>query len=233
MNRPPLWKVASVILLVWGLQLYGQPADAGAAAKAASFIAFDVPGSSCAARFPRCTTPVAINPAGAITGYYADANAALHSFLRARDRTFTTFDPPGSTCPFFFSSCSQPADINPEGAIVGISCDAIGCHGFLRTRDGTLTTFDPPGSFITQANGINPGGAVTGYYLDALSTHGFLRARDGTFTTFDPPGPEGAFPTASTRRAPSQDTTTMQISWITASYAPATVPSPPSIRRAQ
>jgi len=47
MNRPQIWKVVGVILLVCGLQLYGQQADAGAAAaaKAGNFIVFDVPGS--------------------------------------------------------------------------------------------------------------------------------------------------------------------------------------------
>ncbi len=39
-------------------------------ARAQTFITFDVPGSVCAPAFPRCTNPVAINPAGAITGFY-------------------------------------------------------------------------------------------------------------------------------------------------------------------
>jgi hypothetical protein len=82
--------------------LYGRPAGLGAGARAASavgqaattfpastpaaanatFVEFDVPGSACQAAFPRCTTPTAINPAGEVTGYYADANAALHGFVR-------------------------------------------------------------------------------------------------------------------------------------------------------
>ena len=190
MNRFPVLKVVGVILLVSGLQSYGQQADAGAhaAPPVENFIVFDVPGSTCEPSFPICTTPVAINPEGAITGYYADSNAALHSFLRAGNGTFTTFDPPGSTCPSFFSECSQPTDLNPAGAITGSYCDAITCHGFLRVPDGNFTTLDPPGSIFTQANGINPAGAITGYYIDAsFVEHGFVRARDGTFTTFDVP----------------------------------------------
>ncbi len=75
-NRPQLWKVAGVILLVCGLQLYGQQADAGAAAaaKAANFIVFDVPGSV------GTTSANAINPEGALTGTYSDANGR-HGFL--------------------------------------------------------------------------------------------------------------------------------------------------------
>src|SRR5260370_22296211 len=107
MNRPQIWNVAGVILLVFGLQLYGQQADAGAAAKAANFIVFDVPGSV------GTTSANAINPQGAITGSYADAGGAPHGFLRARDGTFTTFGPLGG------SPSINPVGINPGSAIVG------------------------------------------------------------------------------------------------------------------
>ena len=50
-----------------------------------------------------------------IVGAYFDANFVNHGFLRARDGTFTTFDPPGSTAPFG----TTPIGINPAGAIVG------------------------------------------------------------------------------------------------------------------
>jgi hypothetical protein len=66
-----------------------------------------------------------INPAGAITGYYQDGSA-LRGFLRARDGTFTTFDPLGSIDTFALA-------INPAGTITGWYIDAgfLG-HGFLR-----------------------------------------------------------------------------------------------------
>jgi len=186
---PPLQQ-KPISLADLGSQLSGRQADSGAeaAANTADFITFDVPGSSCAPPFPRCTTPVAINPAGTVTGYYADANAALHGFLRDRDGTFTNFDGPGATCPSFFSICTLPAGINPAGAITGFYCDAVTCHGFLRDRDGTFTTLDPPSSLFTQANSINPAGAITGSYCDAVTCYGFLRDPDGTFSTFNAPG---------------------------------------------
>jgi hypothetical protein len=139
MNRQQVWKAIGVVLLACGLQLYGH-----GAAKTATFILFEVPGSTCLTTFIQCTTVVAINPDGAVTGTYADANEASHSYLRASNGTFATFDPPGSTC------CSYPAGINPAGAIAGTYCDAITCHGFLRSPDGRFTTFDPTGSVLTS-----------------------------------------------------------------------------------
>ena len=187
LTRSRGWAAFCLALWLLGLGL-------SASAREATFVEFDVPGSACEARFPFCTTPVAINPAGAVTGYYADSNAALHGFLRAPDGTFTTFDPPGSLS-------TAPVGINPAGAITGYYCDAVTCHGFLRTPDGTLTPFDPPGSVLTQSfsGGINPAGAITGTWYDAVNflAHGFLRAPDGAFTVFDAPGAvNGTTPTA-------------------------------------
>jgi hypothetical protein len=137
------------------LQLHGQQAapDPNAAAKAGTFITkagtfttFDPPGS--ASTFPR-----AINPAGAITGDYVDANYVFHGFLRAPNGTLTTFDPPGS-------ASTVASAINPAGAITGDYIDAnyVG-HGFLRAPNGTLTTFNFPGSLETGPVAINPAGA--------------------------------------------------------------------------
>src|SRR5260221_6154981 len=58
-------------------------------AHAATFTTFDVPGI-------RGILVQSINTAGAITGFYADANYVVHGFLRARDGTLTTFDVPGA-----------------------------------------------------------------------------------------------------------------------------------------
>jgi hypothetical protein len=41
------------------------------------------------------TEPLAINPAGVIAGFYADASNALHGFVRATNGAITTFDAPG------------------------------------------------------------------------------------------------------------------------------------------
>ena len=116
MNREQGWTVAGALLLVSCLQLfcssqlYGQQADidAAAAAKAAAgrealthapihspgpkaagtFVTFDAPGAF------QGTFPSSISQAGAITGYYYDANFVPHGFLRASNGTFITFDVP-------------------------------------------------------------------------------------------------------------------------------------------
>jgi len=157
----------------------------------AVYVEFVVPGSTCEASFPRCTTPVAINLFGAVTGYYADTNASLHGFVRTPLGTITTFDGPDATCPGYFSTCTSPVGINLQGAITGFYCDSVTCHGFLRPPGGTIISFDPPESVFTYFNtgGINLAGVITGSYYDAnFLEHGFLRAPRGTFTSFDAPG---------------------------------------------
>src|SRR5437016_6025769 len=119
------------------------------------------------------TSPSSINPQGAITGSYTDANFVMHGFLRAQAGTFTTFEAPGAFV-------TVPSGINPRGAITGFYQLVAGStHGFLRTRDGTFTTFDAPDSSIQIFPiSINSSGAITGYYLDARDRyqfHGFLR----------------------------------------------------------
>ncbi len=87
MNRPQIWKAAGLVLLFCGL------------AGAQTITSFDVPGAV------NGTLAFAINPAGAITGTYFDANFVPHGFLRAHNGSFTTFDlrvpvsprPPAST----------------------------------------------------------------------------------------------------------------------------------------
>jgi hypothetical protein len=154
-----------------------------------AYIVYDVPGSVCEARFFICTTAQAINPAGTVTGLYADANGAPHGYVRANDGTFTLFDGPGATT-------TWPTAINPSGVITGFYCDDDTCHAFLRAPDGTLTNADPPDSVLTFVDGrnISPEGALTGQYYDAdFNPHCFLRNQNGTFVTFDlsPFGGEG------------------------------------------
>src|SRR5438445_727541 len=66
-----------------------------------TFKTFDVPGAITTTPLPAgtyYTTPVGINPAGEITGYYSDSggNNSTHGFVRARGDAFTVIDPPGS-----------------------------------------------------------------------------------------------------------------------------------------
>ena len=70
------------------------------------------------------TSPFAINPAGAVTGYFCDGSGC-HGFLRDPRGAITAFDPPSS----FFTFAT---DINSAGAIIGSYYDANGAHGFLR-----------------------------------------------------------------------------------------------------
>jgi hypothetical protein len=68
--------------------------------------------------------PVSINPAGAVTGFFAGPSEG-GGFLRTTDGTFTTLNPPGST----FTEAYQ---INPAGLIIGSFSDTSGVtHGFL------------------------------------------------------------------------------------------------------
>jgi hypothetical protein len=117
--------------------------------------------------------PVAINPAGAVTGYYQTADYTFHDFLRAPDGTFTQIDP---TPPALYSTYTQAAAINPAGAITGYYSDPSGNHAFLRAANGTLTTFDYPGSNQgTYPSGITPAWTITGSYFANNQYHGFLR----------------------------------------------------------
>ena len=80
---------------------------------------FDPPGSI-------ATAPMAINPAGGITGNFFTTGSTVHGFVRHPSGTIVTFDPPGSTDTF-------PFEINPAGVIIGSYLDAkFVSHGFVR-----------------------------------------------------------------------------------------------------
>ena len=140
--------------------------------KEPTIITFDPPGSI-------LTEALDINPAGAITGAYADASNVNHGFLRAKDGTITTFEAPGAGTGVFQGTVAF--SINPAGAITGFYRDASSTnHGFLRAPDGSITTFDAPGAGTGPGQGTvhfcnNPPGGITGYYIDASNVgHGFL-----------------------------------------------------------
>jgi len=192
MNRQQVRRLLGTLLLVGAVQffcgarVYAQPTDlrAIAAAKAAagqearthagnviprpnaagSFITFDVPGAGTGRN--QGTFPSSISPAGAITGYYYDANFVGHGFLRTISGSYITFDVPAAVNGTF------PQSISLTGAITGTYYDAnfVG-HGFLRAINGTFTTFDAPGAVIgmigTFPQSISLTGAITGYYYDA------------------------------------------------------------------
>src|SRR5215472_14208220 len=147
---------------------------------------FDPPGTTCNPFTNNfCSSAAGINPAGTIVGEFSPPVSPpdftpSHGFLRARNGTFTVFDPPGS-------QSTVPSAINPAGTVTGgFSGSTGGNHGFLRAPNGTFTTFDPLGSTDTFPFAINPAGTVTGNFIDVTGvSHGFLRTSDGTITAFD------------------------------------------------
>ena len=139
--------------------------------------------------FPSEITPMGINPAGAITGFYVDANSVQHGFVRAPNGVITEFDPTGSIL-------TNPNAIDASGAITGFYFDAsfVG-HGFLRALDGTITSFDAPGADMTGDGngtfgvGLTPSGEIEGVFVDIEGVlHGFVRSSQGNFSTYDVPG---------------------------------------------
>ncbi|HME89540.1 MAG TPA: hypothetical protein VKE30_10060 [Chthoniobacterales bacterium] len=139
--------------------------------------------------FPSEITPMGINPQGAITGFYVDANSVQHGFVRAPNGKITEFDPTGSIF-------TNPNAIDAPGAITGFYFDAnfVG-HGFLRTPNGTITSFDAPGADSTPGTGngtfgvgVTPTGEIEGVFVDPNGVlHGFVRSTQGTFRTYDIP----------------------------------------------
>jgi hypothetical protein len=143
------------------------------------------------------TYAIAIDSAGAITGFYADGSNVVHGFLRTPDGKFTTLDDPqaGTTGE---GQGTYAANISPTGVIAGSYADANWVsHGFLRTPHGKFINFDAPGAGDQSGQGtvpewascINSAGAITGFYADGSNVaHGFVRAPDGKITEFDVPG---------------------------------------------
>jgi hypothetical protein len=134
------------------------------------------------------TIPLAINPAGEITGYYFDPQFFAHGFVRDANGHVTEFDAPGASI-----DCGNgtfPFGINAAGQITGVYYDSVcSAHGFLRGPNGALTVVDIPGFNQTVPLAINDGGQIAGHGSDAATgaAHGFVRKRDGSFTTFDLP----------------------------------------------
>jgi hypothetical protein len=156
----------------------------------AKFTSFDAPLAGNMPNSGEGTFAIAINPAGAISGLYVDANGVAHGFVRAPDGAITSFDPSGSV----FTN-GNTLGINPAGAISGAYIDSNGVsHGFVRAPDGTITSFDAPGAGTSPGQGtsaqmITPLGATPVIAIDANNVnHGFLRSSNGTFTPIDVSG---------------------------------------------
>jgi hypothetical protein len=106
MSRKQVWKVIGLTLLCCGWQF--------SSAQGVNYIPFDAPGAVPGTYIQ----PQAINPAGVITGYYANPGNAAFGFVRDPNGTVTSFGQPGT----------QPQAINPSGTIVGY----YSSQGFVR-----------------------------------------------------------------------------------------------------
>jgi len=153
-----------------------------------AFITFDVPGAV------NGTFPSGVNNDGAIAGGYGDnVGSGFHSFVRDRNGTIFTFDPPVKNL------FSQAAAINWDWTSTGFYSDENSIlHGFLRTRGGKIITFDAPGAtgpIGTFPFGITANGWILGTYSHTNGTtfkkgyeFGFLMTAFGTSTAITGPG---------------------------------------------
>jgi hypothetical protein len=178
--------------------LYAQGTLA-AAESGGKLIEFDPPGTHAAAGYG--SQALANNDEGAVIGYYVDANAVYHGFLRAKDGKIITLDAPGAGSAVGQGQGTVPYSINDVGVIAGNVEDANDLyHGFVRRPDGKYEEFDVPGAGTAANQGtlplaLNIEGTTTGYYVDASNVyHGFVRSVSGEVETFDPPGSVGTFP---------------------------------------
>ncbi len=129
-----------------------------------------------------------INTAGAVAGYYVDANSVDHGFVRAAKDTIISFDVPGAGTNVGQGTAGFA--ISTAGIIAGDYADASSVyHGFVRAAKGTITSFDAPNAGTggyqgTFPSGINTAGDIAGFYSDASNVyHGFLLAAATKTTT--------------------------------------------------
>lgn len=158
------------------------------------------------------TYPMGINASGVVAGSWRDSGSLDHSFIRAANGTFTSFDAPKVD----FDAPKVDKDqfrgtyaqsINTSGVVAGAYNDGKKgvLTGFSRATNGKITSFSAATSpkFDTSVSGLNDSGAIVGSYADKPGGyHGFLRTSDGTITQFDAPGAAigkagaGTFPSA-------------------------------------
>lgn len=116
------------------------------------------------------TLAYSLNASEQSVGYYLDAAAVAHGYLRDGDGTLTfPIDPPGSVGTVLFGN-------NNSNWVVGRWADSAGVtHGLFFITPDDFVTFDYPGSAFTSLNGINQAGYICGRYVDAAGiAHGFL-----------------------------------------------------------
>jgi hypothetical protein len=192
-QKSALWTAAL------GIALIAFSASAQIRKSADQIITFNAPGAGTTVTsiYGTGTWAFGINDAGAITGWYLDANVLHHSFLRAPDGRITRLDVPYAGTGFCQGTTAW--FINQEGAVTGAYIDTGNVfHGFLLDPDGIFTTFDAPdagsiggpcGGQGTLGGSINQAGTIAGYYIDSGNVyHGFVRTSDGRIDKIDAPG---------------------------------------------
>ena len=153
---------------------------------------FDVPGASM--NGSHGTTPMGIDTAGDIVGFFPDMNFVHHGFLRDAGGGISPFDVPDASMDF--DDGTLPVNMNSKGDITGFYVDEmLGFHGFvLGVDDGIPVTIDIPDAGTsggamspldiagTAPLAIDTAGDITGLYTDGKGLrHGFVRTADGTF----------------------------------------------------
>ena len=124
---------------------------------------------------------MSINATDDIAGYFIDANAAFHGFIRTSGGSLATVDAPGAGTALSLGTTVRA--INASGNASGYYADSNNIlHSYIRTSNGTLSEFDPPSSIGSDAYCMNDSGAIAGGLLDASGDHGFVRGADGTFS---------------------------------------------------
>ena len=179
------------------------------AAATGTITEFDVPGAPTNIKH-RGTSPLSMNEADTITGFYVDASTVRHGFVRSASGTFTEFDVPGAGTGL--TQGTIPMSIDGQGDITGFYVDASQTsHGFVRAVDGTISApIDVPGAGTGAGGKVAFRGTVpvrfdaaqdiAGTYADTNGVyHGFVvNVFNGppNFTTFDIPGAgtTGLFP---------------------------------------
>jgi len=132
--------------------------------------------------------PIAINNLGAIVGWYYDAGAVLHGFLRDASGTITVIDAPGAGT--LTHSGTVADSVNDTGEVSGHYLDSNGrTHGFVRDSAGNYSTFTPAGSTYLADSGLSQNGEACGWYQDETSFGtGYIRDASGQITTYSVPG---------------------------------------------
>jgi len=153
-------------------------------------IPFDAPQAGTGAgqgTFPEWAS--CINPAGAVTGFYADASNVAHGFLRTADGIITEFDVQGAGASAGQGTYSWSIDAAGSVTADYVDVDNVD-HGYVRAPDSHITRFDISGAGTAEYQGTVPegisAGVVIGNYIDASGlNHAFVRSPWGKITEFN------------------------------------------------